>query len=47
MCMINLRDKARVLTAYSVAFDESTDKTDNVQLAISIKVTEELLSLTN
>jgi hypothetical protein len=47
-----LRGKARVFTAYSVALDESTDKTDTAQLAIFIRgindqfeVTEELLSL--
>ncbi|XP_056121755.1 general transcription factor II-I repeat domain-containing protein 2-like [Rhinichthys klamathensis goyatoka] len=47
-----LRGKARVFTAYSVALDESTDKTDIAQLAIFIRgineqfeVTEELLSL--
>ncbi len=47
-----LRGKARVLTAYSMALDESTDKTDTAQLAIFIRgineqfeVTEELLSL--
>ncbi|KAL0148361.1 hypothetical protein M9458_056341 [Cirrhinus mrigala] len=47
-----LRGKAGVFTAYSVALDESTDKTDNAQLAIFVRginekfeVTEELLSL--
>ncbi len=47
-----LRGKARVLTAYSMARDESTDKTDTAQLAIFIRgineqfeVMEELLSL--
>ncbi len=47
-----LRGKARVFTAYSVALDESTDKTDTAQLAIFIRgineqfeVMEELLSL--
>lgn len=47
-----LRGKARSFIAYYVALDESTDKTDNAQLAIFIRgaddkfeVTEELLSL--
>ena len=47
-----LWDKARSFTAFSVVLDESTDATDNAQLAIFIrgvddrfKVTEELLSL--
>ena len=47
-----LRNKARVSTAYCVTFGENTDITNNTQLAIFIsgindqfKVTEELLSL--
>ncbi|KAK7879843.1 hypothetical protein WMY93_033491 [Mugilogobius chulae] len=47
-----LRNKARDFTAYSVALDESTDKTDHAQLAIFIRginnqfeVTGELLSM--
>lgn len=47
-----LQDRARSFIAYSIALDESTDITDNAQLAIFIRgvddkfeVTEELLSL--
>ncbi|KAK0154684.1 Protein kinase C alpha type [Merluccius polli] len=47
-----LRDKAKSFTAFSVALDETTDATDNAQLAIFIRgvddrfeVTEELLSV--
>ena len=47
-----LRDKAGSFTAYSVALDDSTEQTDNAQLAIFIsgindkfEVTEELLTL--